>query len=124
MVLLICVFNLPASAKLPGILDVVLCRCVAHVMKWCNLVNRDSFVEPVLGHFIGHFPPMNQADYRVYKREGALDEWRCQYCEAVAARPVEPHIHDPMLNEIERPDRITSQDGIVWGFVKSSFEIL
>ena len=67
---------------------------------------------------------MNQAEYRVHKREGTLGALRCEHCEAVAARPVEPVIHDPVLNQIERPDRITSQDGIVWGFLKSSFEIL
>ena len=94
----------------------------------CNEVLRSRQQRLVCGTCTRPFhrtlSPMNQADYRVYKGEGTLDEWRCQYCEAVAARPVEPHIHDPMLNEIKRPDRITSQDGIVWGFVKSSFEIL
>ena len=52
---------------------------------------------------------MNQAEYRVHKREGCA--LRCEHCEAVAARPVEPEIHDPVLNPMERPDRITSQDG-------------
>ena len=42
----------------------------------------------------------------------------------MAARVVEPQIHAPVLNQMEKPDRITSQDGIVWGFVKSPFEIL
>ena len=42
----------------------------------------------------------------------------------MAARLVEPQIHDPVLNQMEKPDRITSQDGIVCGFVKSPFEIL
>ena len=67
---------------------------------------------------------MNQAEYMVHKREGTLNAWRCEHCEAVAARPVEREIHDSVLNQMEKPDRITSQDGIVWGFVKSSFEIL
>ena len=46
---------------------------------------------------------------------------RCEHCEAVAARPVEPQIHDPMLNQMEKPDCITSQDDIVWGFVVTRY---
>ena len=73
---------------------------------------------------------MNQAEYRVHKREGTLDTRRCQHCEAVAARPLEHQIHDPerihdlVLYQMQRPDRIALQEGIVWGFVNSSFEIL
>ena len=67
---------------------------------------------------------MNQAKYRVHKREGTLNAWRCEHCEAVGAIPVEPEIHDSVLNQMEKPDSITSQDDTVWEFVKSSFEIL
>ena len=58
------------------------------------------------------------------QERGALDAWRSQHCKAVAARPEEPQVHDPVYNQMEKPDRITLEDGIVRGFVKSSFEIL
>ena len=63
-------------------------------------------MEPVLDHFNRTCTPMNQAEYRVRKREGALDVRRCQHYEAVAARQEEPQIYDPVLNQMERPDRI------------------
>ena len=45
------------------------------------------------------------------------------FSEHVAARPVEPQVYDHDMKEIERPEHTTSEDGI-WGFVKSSVEIL
>ena len=51
---------------------------------------------------------------RVHQREGTLEAWKCQNFEGVSARQVEPQIHDSvliLLNQMGRPDRITSQDG-------------
>ena len=62
-----------------------------------------------------YLTPINQAVYTT------LDTLRYQHCEAVVARPVEPQIYDPVLNQIERPDRIALQDGIIWRMCKILF---
>ena len=121
--LFICVFNLLDNAKLPEIMIVALSVCGA-----CNEVVRSRQQGLVCGTSTRPFhrtcASMNQVENRVHKREGTLHAWRRENCKSVAARLVEPQIHDPVLNQMEKPDRITSQDGIVWGFVKSPFEIL
>ena len=57
----------------------------------------------------------------VHNREGTLDTLRYKHCEAVGAIPVELQIYDSVLNQIERPDRISLQDGIIWRMCKIRF---
>ena len=65
-----------------------------------NQIERADRIALQDGYYLGNVEPVSaiscQSEYRVNKRERTLDTWRCQHCEAMAARLEEPQIHDPV----------------------------